>query len=89
MELVINLEKDDVSELKRAIEVIQQVVHNKENGDYYLTGLEKFNVDNPRAHPERISSPQAQRMLEQEKMMKDIDISKILDRKYKGPKFSR
>lgn len=82
MKLVINLEKDNVEELRKAVELLQKVICNKENGEYYLQGLEKFNVDNPRAHPERLP-PQAQKMLEQEKMMKDIDISKVLERKYK------
>lgn len=89
MKIVIDLEKDDAAELKRAVELLQMVVHNKENGDYFLTGLEKFNIDNPRANPDKVSSPQAKRMLEQEKMMKDIDISKILEKKYKFPRFSR
>ncbi len=82
MQLVINLEKDDVEELKKAVEVLQQVIGNKEKGGYYLEGLEKFNVDNPRAHPEKLS-PAAQKMLEQEKLMKEIDISSVLTKKYK------
>ncbi|MBM3200045.1 hypothetical protein FJZ53_03830 [Candidatus Woesearchaeota archaeon] len=83
MEMLINLAKDDVTDLKKAIEILQQVIVNKENGEYFATGLERFNVDNPRANPSKLSSPQAQKMLEQEKMMKDVDISKILERKYK------
>lgn len=83
MQVVIDLEKDSVDELKRAVELLKQVISNKENGQHFATGLDKFSVEHPRSSIGKLSSPQAQKMLEQEKMMADMDISKILERKYK------
>lgn len=82
MQVVIDLEKEKVEDLKKAIELLQQVLQNKEKGLYFATGLERFSINNPRANLEKLP-PQAQKMLEQEKMMAEMDISKILSRKYK------
>ena len=42
MQLLLNLEKETVEDLRRSIEVLEMVISNKENGRVFSEGLEKF-----------------------------------------------
>lgn len=99
MEVLINLEKEDVQELKKAVDVLNLVIHNKENGLPFHEGLDKFNtpseaqVEQPRATsslPEpaakTVTPPPNSRVGEQNRLYNEINLSDFLLKK-KGTKY--
>tara|TARA_Y100000310_G_C20678303_1_gene814374 strand:- start:1343 stop:1645 length:303 start_codon:yes stop_codon:yes gene_type:complete len=42
MQLLLNLEKDGVGDLVKAIKILEKVISNKENGAVFSEGLEEF-----------------------------------------------
>ena len=77
MQLTLNLEKESIQDLEKAIKILTKVKENKEQNKPTTDGLDEI-ISIPKAPPQQGHlSAAAQKALEQEKKMKDIDLSKI------------
>lgn len=99
MEVLINLEKEDVQELKKAVDVLNLVIHNKENGLPFHEGLDKFDApkenqveqpsvsySSPEPATRTVAAPPNSRVAEQNKLYNEINLSDFLLKK-KGTKY--
>lgn len=99
MQVMIDLEKENVDELKKAIEVLSLVISNKEQGIPFHTGLEKFNAPNeakaeqpkqsysaPEPAARTTAPPANSRVAEQNRLYNEINLSDFLLKK-KGTKY--
>ena len=82
MKLMLDLEKESVQDLAKAINILNKVKENKENGIHFAQGLDQIanipsGTSNSSSIPDASTSRAARAALEQEKMMKDISLSKI------------
>ena len=76
MKIVIDLQRESVSELSKCIDILKKVIENKNNNKPVTEGLDQFNA--PR-QPDLTSTP-ARKMLEQEKYMNKIDLGELLSK---------
>ena len=74
MKIILDLEKESIQELEKAISILTRVKNNKEQGLPFSQGLEQ--IANIPKQPQTTSRA-AQSALNQEKIMQKIDMSKI------------
>lgn len=82
MKLMLDLEKESVQDLTKAINILTKVRENKENGIHFAQGLDQIaNIPSGAGTsteiPSNSLSRAARAALEQDKMMKEISLSKI------------
>jgi len=79
MKLLIDVEKESVEELKKAINVLSKIVDNKRNNRPVMEGVSEAKISSePSSVKATSDSRQARRVEIQEQMMKEINLSKML-----------
>jgi len=74
MQLVLNLEKETVEDLRKSINIISQVIHNKENNQPLTNGLQQY----ANGHAQQAQEPSIAVKKFQEQQVDQIDLSKML-----------
>ena len=78
MQLMLNLEKESIQDLEKAIKILTKVKENKEQNKPITDGLDQItNVPQPQQQQASSMSQAAKSAMEQEKLMEKVDLSKI------------